>query len=792
FKIVKSFMAHHQGMSFLALVNVLNDFCMQRRLHADPLMQSVELLLQERVPATRDINPQAHERMLGQAEKQTLSDENRFVTINTAESQVPVTHFVSNGHYSAMVTNSGSGFSKFNDMMVSRWREDVTRDAWGTYFYIQNLNSGSYWSATHMPVGTSGENYQVTYAPDRVEFCRQDGNIRTKTEIVVSPEDAVEVRRISLTNQSNSDRTLEITSYFEVVLARLNEDLAHPAFGNLFIETEYFNGSLLASRRPRREGQARPWLMHSVALEGEGIGGVQYETDRSKFIGRGRNLARPRALEVNKPLSNSVGAVLDPIMSLRQRIRIRPGETVRVAFSVGFATSREEIVHLAEKYRDPSAVDRVFELAWTYCQMELRHLNLTPLQANEALALGGNLLYLSPCRREHGEILARNCLGQSALWPHAISGDLPVVLVRVWEKDHLELVRQFLVVHEYWRLKGLQLDLVILNEDKSGYYQVMHEQLRDLVSTGHARELLGRSGGVFLLQKNHLSQAELDLIYTVARVVFSGEGGSCSVQLRKQGKLLTVKAKTGSYPPKALDLEETEYTEKDKGFAPKPNLLFFNGYGGFNQDGREYLIELGKGLHTPLPWINVIANHKFGCQVSESGSGYTWSSNSRENKLTPWSNDPVVDQPGEVIYLRDEATGEVWTTTRGPIRDHDKYLIRHGQGYSIFLHSSHGINQELLMFVPVDQPVKLSQLSLHNTSGTKRRLTVTYYAELVLGVARELTAPYLVTDFLPENSALTAHNTYQEEFAGRTVFLRGFGGNLRSYTGDRTEFLGRN
>ncbi|MFZ3372286.1 MAG: glucoamylase family protein [Desulfitobacteriaceae bacterium] len=815
-RVIQSFMAHHQGMSFLALNNVLSNNWLQQCFHADTMVQATELLLQERTPTVTSLVPKAEEHKNGLEGGVPLGDDGkRFISLSTADTLIPITHFISNGQYSVMLTNAGSGFSRLGEINITRWREDVTRDPWGMYFYIQNLNSGYVWSASHQPCGDSGEDYKVTYAPDRIEFCRKDGNIRTRTEIVVSSEDQVEIRRISLTNKSSYDRTLEITSYSEVVLTGAKEDLAHPAFGNLFIETEFFHKALLATRRPRGENSQTQWLMHTVVTEGEEIGALQYETDRAKFIGRGRTLAKPHAMKPSQPLSNTVGAVLDPILSLRQRVRIKPGQTVRVSFVLGVAERREEVIRLAEKYHDPIAINRTFELAWTHCQMELRHLNLTPALANEAMSLAGHLLYLSPCRQEFAKCIEKNTQGQSGLWPYAISGDLPIVLVRVQNMQHLDLVRQLLTVHEYWRLKGVLADMVILNEDESGYVQAFQDTLRDLISMGHARDLINQSGGIFLLQKKLIPDEDIALLCSVARAAFTGEGGSCSVQLRKKGQRLTLTSESPSEQELKNKLDsrieadsriDARLINELKRRRVKPttteqiynpiikgsNLAYTNGYGGFAEDTGEYIIELSENKNTPLPWINVIANPKFGFQVSESGSGYSWSLNSRENKLTPWSNDPVQDFSGEILYLRDESTGQVWSPTPAPIREKEKYVIKHGQGYTAFQHLSHGLDQELLLFVPIDKPVKIIKLKLHNLTKLKRKLTATQYIEWVLGEAREMTAPYIVTEFDEKNNILWARNNFQEEFVDRCAFLSGYGGTFLSYTGDRGEFIGRN
>ncbi|HWQ72178.1 MAG TPA: glucoamylase family protein [Desulfitobacteriaceae bacterium] len=801
FRVIKSLMAHHQGMSFLALNNVLSNNFLQLCFHANPMVQATELLLQERAPVITSIVPQTGEQIITREGGYPLADDGkRFVSLFSADSLIPITNFISNGQYSVMVTNAGSGYSRCKNINITRWREDVTRDPWGIYFYIQNLNSGSVWSAAHQPCGDSGEAYKVTYAPDKIEFCRKDGNIATRMEIVVSPEDQVEIRRISLTNHSLYDRTIEITSYCEVVLAGANEDLAHSAFENLFVETEFHHKTLLAAKRPRGENKPRLWLMHTVVTEGQEIGCLQYETDRAKFIGRGCTLAEPHALKLSQPLSNTVGAVLDPIMSLRQRVLIKSGQTARVSFAFGIAENREEIIHIAEKYRDPIAVNRTFELAWTHSQMELRHLNLTPALANEAMGLAGNLLYLSPCRRDYAKCLEQNYKGQSALWPYAISGDLPIVLVRVQNLQHLDLVRQLLVIHEYWRLKGISADLVILNEDESGYVRVLQDTLRDLVSMGYARELINRSGGVFLLQKELVPAENISLLCSVARVVFSGEEGSCSIQFRKRSQALILnpessrETETKSENRLISEPKRKKISSKiiDGILNKNTSLVFPNGLGGFAEDSGEYVIELNEGINTPLPWINVIANPGFGFQVSESGSGYTWSLNSRENKLTPWNNDPVKDSPGEILYLRDESTNHVWSPTPLPIRETEKYVIRHGQGYSVFRHLSHGINQELLMFVPLHKPLKITRLKLQNLTKRKREISVIQYIEWVLGEARERTAPYIVTEFDKTNNVLTARNVFQEEFSNRIAFLSIAEGPVLSYTGDRKEFIGRN
>lgn len=808
YRVVQSYMAHHQGMSLLSLVNTLLHNRLQDRFHRHPLVQATELVLQERLPAKITMTPPPEELSLFHEDKEGSDEENsRFIHIKPALTAIPVTHFIGNGSYSVMVTNSGSSFSSYQQMAISRWRSDYTQESWGMYFYIQNLNSGNFWSATYQPLHNVGKDYQVTYAPDKVEFQRQDGNIKTRTQIFVSPEDQVEIRRLTLTNISQHERILEITSFFEVVLAPLRDDMAHPVFNNLFIQTEFTHNALLASRRLRHAEQKPLWLMHTVCSEDSGDSNLQYETDRARFIGQGRDLANPLALELNQPLSNTVGNVLDPIMSLRKRIVLPPGKSLHLSFSTGVAANRHEVVRLAEKYQDTRSVQRAMEMAWTHSQMELRHFGISPQLANQSLGLGSHLVYTNLIGKDQRQMIPQNTRSQSSLWPHAISGDLPILLVRVSQIEHLELIRQLLKVHDYWLQKGLNSDLVILNEDESGYMQTFYDHLRDLVAVGHSQSHHHWQGKVHIIQKKHLAVEDEILLQSVAKLTLSGDAGSLAAQLRNLTrescrKPLEITHRRADVGDKVLKLipatapaegvipAHTPHNNQ-KATADQEKLWFYNGLGGFSQDGKEYIVELRGGNHTPLPWLNICANQQFGFQVSTTGSGYTWAGNSREHKLTTWSNDPVLNPLSEVIYLRDENSREVWTITPDPIRSQEKYLIKHGHGYTKFDYRHQELSQKMTLFVPVDAKIKISHVQLTNHSEKRMDLSATYYAELVMGVSREVTNPYIVTAYDEQTESLQAHNVYDEDFSGRTVFLKGYGGSMKSYTGDRTEFIGR-
>jgi cellobiose phosphorylase len=776
--IVESYMAHHQGMTFIVLNNFLNQNIIQKRFHSDPVIRAGEILLQEKIPLKVIITKEYKERIepLEDIEREDV----KVVRIyGVPDSAFPHCHMLSNGRYSILITNGGIGFSKKEDIFLTRWREDAIGGKYGTFIFLRNLNSNDVWSATYEPIREHPDGYMAIFTQDKAEFYRTDDNIETHSEIVVTTEDNAEVRRITLTNHGNYPVVIELTSYFETVIAPHTSDVAHPAFNNLFVRTELLQqyDSLIASRRPREQDRNTMWAVHAVAVEGEIIGNLQYETNRGNFIGRGRNISNPAAL--TQPLSNTTGIVLDPVMSLRRRVKIEPGNSVKVSFVSGIADSREEAVELAKKYYSPASIARAFELAYTRSQVEASYLNLKAGEIKTFQNMMPHIVFLSSIRRKYGEILKKNVKGQRGLWPYGISGDIPIVLVAISKADDIDLVRDCLKAHEYWRTKGLKVDLVILNEDESSYLQPLQELLNEVVLASHGRDIHDRPGGVFIRNANVMPKEDRALLYSAARIILKGDGGPIDYQLKQmEGEVLP--------KVKSFNRYNISYQSED---IPL-DLTFFNGYGGFSKDGKEYVIKLKGYTNTPSPWINVVSNGKFGFHVSESGSGLTWAENSRENKLTPWSNDPVSDTPGEVVYLRDDDNGDIWTVTPLPIREVEGYVVKHGLGYSEFNHDSHGIEQKLVMFVPREDPVKIGLLKLKNHSNGRRKLSITYYVRPVLGVSEGETQQHILTEKGENNKTILIRNPFNSDFPGRIAFVD-TSGELMSYTGDREEFIGR-
>jgi cyclic beta-1,2-glucan synthetase len=785
--IVRAYMSHHQGMTVVAIANVLNDGVMRSRFHAEPMVRATELLLQERTPRDVPVTRPRAEEVAAAAQVRDLIPPvvRRFTSPHEA---TPRTHLLSNGQYAVMLTTAGSGYSRWRDIAVTRWREDATRDCWGSYIFLHDMHAGAVWSAGYQPSGVEADAYEATFTEERAEIVRRDDDWSTTLDVVVSSEDDAEVRRISVTNMGAYARDLQVTSYAELSLAPQAADVAHPAFANLFVQTEFVPevGAVLATRRRRSDEEATVWVAQVVVVEGETVGSLQYETDRARFLGRGNHVRTAGSMIGRRPLSNTVGSVLDPVMSLRRTVRVPPGGTVRVVFSTIVGPARDQVLELADKYSDPRVFERALSLAWTQARVQLHHLGIENDEAQLFQQLANAVLYSDVSLRASSETLSQSTVDRAALWAHGISGDLPIVLACIDKADDVDIVRQLLRAHEYWRMRQLSTDVIILNEKASSYEQGLQGSLEGLVRGSRLRlcpNAGGARGSIYLLRTDLLSAQDRMLLQQFARVVLLGRRGTLAEQVTRLPRRSRA-ASTSPLSPRVSRRLDVPVPERD--------LEFFNGLGGFADDGREYVTILGEGLRTPRPWINVVANPSFGFLVSESGSGFTWSLNSHENQLTPWSNDPVSDPSGETFYIRDDDSGEVWSPTALPIRDGPApYVACHGQGYSRFHHGSHGVLAELLQFVPSEDPIKISRLTLQNMSGRSRRLSITAYAEWVLGSSRSESAPYVITEIDPGTGALFARSMMGGEFAGRIAFTD-LAGAQTSWTGDRTEFLGRN
>ena len=779
--IIKSFMAHHQGMSFLSLSYLLLNKPMQQRFEANVQVKSALLLLQERIPRiTNFYSPNVH---AGDMSLSTGFDTSMQV-YKTPHTPIPEVQLLSNGSYNVMITNAGGGYSRWKNLALTRWRQDATCDNWGTFCFIRDMEKDAYWSAAFQPTLQEGENYEAVFSQGRAEFRRRDFALETHTEIVVSPEDDIELRRIHITNRSRKKRTIEITSYAEVVLTTAAADESHPAFSNLFVQTSLNKArhAILCTRRPRAENEQTPWMFHLMKVHDAEIINISYETDRDEFIGRGHTINQPKVLRRKTGLSGSSGSVLDPVMSIQYRIVIEPSETATVDLIFGAAETRDQCNTLVDKYQDRNLTNRVLELAFTHSQVILRQINAVEADAQLYARLAASIIFANSSLRADTVTIIKNQRGQSGLWGYSISGDIPIVLLQIEDANNIELVKQMVQAHTYWRMKGLMVDLVIWNEDYGGYRQVLHNQIQSLVTPGLPGDNKEQPGGIFVRSAEQISNEDRILFQTVAHVIISDALGSLEEQINRKGKL---KSTVPYFVPSKFHSSVLTAVE------PAKDLLFFNGIGGFSADGKEYVITTSPTQPTPLPWVNILANPGFGTVISEGGQSYTWVENAHAMRLTPWNNDVIGDLKGETFYLRDEESGRFWSPSPLPCRGQSPYITRHGFGYSTFEHSEDGINSEMKIFVDIQEPIKFISIKVRNNSNRARKISATGYVEWVLGDLRAKTLMHTITEVDIRSGTILARNAYSTAFGNKVAFFDATETN-KSITTDRTEFIGRN
>ncbi len=835
FAVVGNYMAHHIGMSLAALTNVLTDDVWQTRFHADPLVRSAELLLHERIPRRLVLHPAMPVGAEGAPARPDVETQ-AVREFTRADTPRPHVALLGRQPYTVMVTHAGSGFSRYEDLAVTRWRADGTTDATGQFCYVRDVTSGRVWSTAHQPVCAPPDAYRALLASDRVTFNRSDADIETRTEITVVPDDCAEVRCVTVTNHADEPREIELTSYGEVVLGPLDADRAHPAFANLFVETEWHEwcSALTATRRPRSATEPALWCVHVMDAGTARVGPVSYETDRARFIGRGRTTRAPAALDGPGPLSGTTGAVLDPIFALRTRLRLAARESATVTFTTLVAATRKGAFELADRYHDPHTAQRALDLAWTSHQVELRERHLSPADAAIIQELAGCLLYPHPTLRATPEEVDRNRGAQPLLWSAGLSGDRRIVLATLDGADGLSTLRQVGAAHQFWRRRGLSADLVVLFAQPASYLTELQDRIMETLFAVGGTEL-DRPGGVFLRNAESLDAETLLMLRATARLILPCDGRSLThladeimestpgsadpltpettprILERQPAPLSALERWThiriparmsADVPPPRLpgataaapptyDPTATGQPVDDTGVDPAgARLMFDNGLGGVDAAG-DYVIRVAGDAVPPAPWVNVVANPRGGFIVSERGAGCTWVESSYFFRLTPWHNDPVSDPISDVLYLQDEASGDTWSATPAPLGHDTAYTVRHGAGESVFEAERNGIATRLTVGMAADEPVRLSVLRVTNRDIAERRIRLTAYVEWTLGAQRERTLHHVRTTFVPELGAVFARNYFDPQFHDHVAFCA-LSEPVAGHTGDRRAFLGRN
>jgi cyclic beta-1,2-glucan synthetase len=780
--IVQSFFAHHQGMSLVSINNVLNDDIMCDRFHAQPIVRAAELLLHERFPErVAAIVPHEPELAMIHREESELETTGLEV-VTSPHTLAPRVRLLSNGRYSVLVDSTGGGFSLFEkSTSLTRWREDPTSSPYGTFVYIHDAKKGELWSSAYQPTKREPDSYEAIFSPGRAEFKRFDDKIFSHTEITVAPEDDVELRRITITNLGDKERELHIVSYVEPVLNSQRADSAHPAFNKLFVRAEPLPDSdaILCSRRPRSEHEQELFFLHRVTLR-TSYAPIRFYTSRASFIGRRGSIKQPAVFDKNSAEVQPLDGNVDPISALGCTVRLDPGASETLVFISGASRSRRDAQALIDRYQDLMHVNRAFELSWSRAQVELRNHAYSAAQADLFHRLAGCLIYNEDNVRAAPQTIQNNKLSQSSLWRFGISGDLPILLLKISDSRQNKILQEVLLGHNFLRERGLEFDLVVLHKNQGSYMQHLAEDIEYTVRLSPAGALLDKRGGVFLRSSSQISEAEATLLETVARVVLDCDLGDLGELLAK-----------GAFQTLSTPIGSKSITRSQKATSESRPLLKRNQLGGFLSDSNHYLMPKVGSDRPPLPWCNIVANPHFGFLVSESGGGYTWSENSRENRLTAWSNDPILDQVSEVVYLRKSDSGEYWSLTPQPSGDGLQYSVEHGFGFSSFSTNNNGIESELVLSGSNRERVKWFSVTLSNTESSEQRLELLFYCDIVLGVNKEETYRFLSSSFDLTTQTLCAQNFYNNEFAGRVVAI-GCSEPIVSYTTSRLEFIGRN
>ena len=711
---------------------------------------------------------------------------------------MPDVKLLSNGTYHVMVTSAGGGYSRCKGLAVTRWREDAALDPWGAFFYLRDCLSADVWSATLHPTLHEPDAFETSFQAGVATFSRRDYGIETRTEMAVSPDDDVELRRVRVTNLSGRRRTLTTTSYAEIVLASASSDSAHPAFSKLFVQTaiDPLLHAIFATRRPSTPDDPTPWLFHLARTADSREGEISYETDRMRFIGRGRSAIDPGALEGDCALSGSAGPVLDAVVAIRVPFTLEAGASCTIDWTIGIATSRDQCAALAHRALDAEYARQVLDRAAEFRQSTLQRLQASDADACIYERLAASILYASTALRTDARAIEDIRRGQSNLWGFGVSGDLPIVLLRMTKPDQIDRLRQLVDAHAYWRAYGIDSELVIVSAPSDDCGQPLFDRIQRSVAVGAGADRAGKWGGIFVLDNAKLDDGDRSLLQRVARVVITDAAGTLGEQLDRAvgaaNAACTLHGTTAATPassPAADNSNGSRPAPREASPAQRADLLACNGLGGFTPDAREYVITTAAAQMTPAPWVNVLANPEFGTLVSESGSASSWSENAHEFRLTPWSNDPVSDSNTEAFYIRDDMSGRFWSPTLLPTRRAAPYLTRHGFGYSVFEHTEDGVESELRLYVAIDAPVKFAVLTLRNPSGRKRSLSITGYVDWVLGDERAKTLMHVVTELDVETGAMFARNSYNTDFAGRVAFFDVDDGTCDA-CGDRGDFFG--
>ena len=784
--VVKTYMAHHQGLILLSINNLFNNQILQKRFIENPEMEAVSILLQETMPEFSIITKENKEKI----EKLKYTDYENYIqtTYTNIDERLITGNVISNENYVVAQNQKGQGVSKYKDIYINRFKptDDYPQ---GIFFTVKNIKTKQVWSSNYNFNEKKESNYQISFMPDKIEQEIIEGNIKTKIKTTVSSNEPVELRRMILENYGNEEEILEITSYFEPVLSKKEQDYAHPAFNNLFLISSFDEetGSLIVKRKPREANCEEMYLAVSLSTNSETIGDLEYEINEDKFIGRG-NLGIPIMVKNSIPLSKKIGLVTEPIVALKRTVKVKPNEEVVIDLVLSVGEELEKVKENNKKYQSSENVKTEFEVSKARVEAESRYLRVKGKEIEIYQKMLSYIIFDNPAKSTFMKQNTKQEYRQSELWKYGISGDLPIILVKVKDVNESYVIKEVLKAYEYFRTKNIETELVILDEEKHSYENYVREEIEGAILNNHMSYLKNVKGGIFSLSKGEIAKPDIELLEFLASIKIDGSKGGlknaiCDLEeeyLEKYKDIGEDEARVGLLDEENDDINILENKEK---------LKYYNEYGGFSEDGKEYLIKVNKRERLPTAWSHILANEKFGSIVTENMGGYTWYKNSRLNRVSSWENNPSYDIPSEIIYLKNMENKKAWSLGLNPMPDNNNYNVVYGFGYCKYIHKSDGIEQELEVFVPREDACKISILTLKNTTPNRKKLKLYYYIKPVLGEDEIKTNQYIKANLDTNNNIIYAKNLYKTEDLGNMVYVS-CSEKINSYTGDKNFFLG--
>ena len=777
--IVKTYMAHHQGLILLSINNLMNNNIVQKRFVQNPEIEAVDILLQERMPENIIITKEEKEKV----EKIKYIDyenatQREITKINTKLNNVNV---IGNDKYTIIMDQKGNGYSKYNNILINRYKYTDDEEQ-GIFFFFKNIKTKRIWTSNYMNYLSKADKYVMCFTPDMNKITRQDGNIETITKISVAPTEPVEIRRIELVNHGIEDETIEITSFLEPLISEKEQDYAHRAFNKLFLEYEIIEDTILIRRKSRDKSKSDMFLAVNLYAENEIIGETEFEVDKEKFYGR-EAIGLPKTVESSIPLGRNIGLTTEPIVAIKNTVKIKANEKVAFNLIMCVSESKEKVIELINKFTNSETIKRNIELAKVKVEAESRYLNIKGKEIDLCQKILGYLIFPNPLKR----IINKNKKVISAyvseLWKYGISGDLPILLVKVKDISDIEILKQVINVYEYLRVKNINIDLVIVDEEQHSYENYTREGIINIILNKNMGYLQNIRSGIFVL--NNLSKEEIQVLEFRANLVLDVSLGKIERQLTdlEEEYIETIKQIGDEKIPQIA--EEPEQIRKK---LEDEQLKYCNEYGGFSLDGKEYNIRINKDNKLPTVWSHVLANEKFGTVVTENMGGYTWYKNSRLNRLTAWANNPTNDIPSEIIYLEDMENKKVWSLGQNPIPDSNDYYITYGFGYANYMHKSNGLIQNASIFVPCKDSAKVHLIRLENIEPRKRKIKLVYYIKPVLGEDETISNTYLNLEYKEGSNLLCLENISNEDF--KNVLYVSSSEKINSYTGNKEFFIG--